>query len=208
MMGTTTTQVSMSKEIELWGDLREEQFKKFLKLLKKTFGKPIIRKRLAIKMVSDTKHKVDTRIKITDGKPEAVQKLGDWDSPTREEITIQLSNNLDALMNIYTVIKNLLPEESRILNIIQVEEYIFDTKQIEIKLAHQIGNKDGYFVELESKSNNAELEEFAKKYEIETKKGKERRAVLDRWNKEINMNGNEMSDKDILMLFIEYLASK
>jgi len=81
------------KEVEIWGIIPAKLFPTIKARITKLLGKPVLKRRLSIE-ISDWNNKhLDTRIRITDGCCELVQKVGAWDNNQKEEIAIPLASN-------------------------------------------------------------------------------------------------------------------
>jgi hypothetical protein len=190
------------QEQEYWGELSASQFHKLLTELPKKNGQPKYAQRLSIKMVDPLNHQVDTRIKITNGIVEIVQKLGDWDNPIREENSFVLPADVTALLGIYQTVKNLLPEKRQLI-LIQHENYHFQLNQVELKLTRQFGQKDVYCFEVEG-SDQQQLDEVCNDTGLKPMQEK-RREILEQWNLEVNLDAGKLTVFELQELFEKYL---
>jgi len=198
------------KEQESWGQLSKVQFSKFYHKFVKTYGKPITRKRLAISFWDPKIGKnVDTRIRITDGKPQIVQKLGRWARTKKWKFTetfLDLPSDVDQIFNTYKILRNLVRRNDS-CRFIQHKNYIFETENFEIKLSKQFGKITKYVFEVELKKPGKHLQKIVKslglyKYTKETDTD-----FWEKWNKTTNLTDEELKEEGVRKLIRKYLLN-
>lgn len=201
------------KEQEIWGLLTEKQFKEFKSVFSREFGDPIRKKRLAIQLWSGKTKKskrVSTRIRITNGKPQIIHKIGDWENSKEwkfKELSINLPQDTKAVFNTFLVLRNITSEDTEIF-IIQHELYLFKNKSVEIKLAKQFGKSKKYIFEVELKKEGQNLEKLVKKLGLAEYMRTTDVAFWDKWNKEVNINVRKITDLKIKNIINSYLYKK
>lgn len=135
-------------ETELIGEISQNTFSKKLSEFKRKFGKPIERKRLAL-MITHIGSKIDTRIRITNGVAEIMQKVQITKETNglriKEEIPFPLNSNIDDILTILKIISNLtIDSKNRIRLVVQIMSYTWSFDEYELKIAHQFGLNDYY----------------------------------------------------------------
>jgi len=199
----------MTEEKELLTILSEDEYKQVLERLQEKFGKPKTQKRLSLQSDDYGQTDIDTRIRITNGKAELMQKVGDWKNITkgksRTEISIPLPSDADVITGLYRIIRNLM-KGPKIENIVmQFESFIWETKDIEIKLTHQFGKGDAYNCEFEVFDNTQKPEDLMNKYYIPINLPTQTEDFWRKWNMKVNLNANELSDEELLEIIKKYL---
>lgn len=195
------------REKESWGLLTKSEFFEFLSKFKKKFGKSKKYKRLGISFwdPSTNKH-LDTRIRITNGKPQIMQKIGKWENRSEldfKEILIDLDKNPEQVFRAYLILSNIIGKRKN-CRFIQHENYIFNTTDFEIKLGKQFGKSVKYIFEIEAKNNKVNLESKLKELNLSRHVLKTDVEFWDSWNKEVNLTGEELNEKQILKLIESY----
>lgn len=199
----------MTEEKELLTILTKDEHKSVLMCLRKKFGKPRIQKRLSLQSDDYGQIDIDTRIRITNGEAELVQKVGDWKNITkgksRTEIAIPLPNDASTIAGLYRIIRN-IKRGSKVENIImQFQSYIWESKNIEIKLTHQFGKSDAYNCEIEVFDNSRSHGDLMKKLGIPVHLPTQTEDFWRKWNEKVNLNADELSDKKLLSIINKYL---
>ena len=192
-------------EEESWGVLTKSQFDHFVKEFTKEFGKPVHSKRLSISFWDHQRNEIDTRIRITDGNAEIMQKIGDIGESKhriRSEQKVNLHSNIEEVFNTYQILRNLIPGNDSCY-IYQYDNYIFKQDNIEIKLTHQIGKSDkfNFEVEADSKRLNKTLIDFG----LEKLVTVTNTEFWDKWNEELNLNDTDLNEEQIRNLIEKYL---
>jgi len=134
-----------------------ERFANFL-------GQPTESRRLSLVIADYDNLTLETKIRITNGKAEVVQKVGDFTATDREEITIKLDGlSAGQLVDLFITYKNFLNDKPNpMLTLIQHENYIFRNDRVEVKLFRQFGNDEFFAFEVEAlvEMEDAELDKF------------------------------------------------
>ncbi|GEM_PF-2296358 len=199
----------MTEEKELLTILSKDEYKQVLDRLKEEFGEPKVQKRLSLQSDDYGQTDIDTRIRITNGKAELMQKVGDWRNITkgksRTEISIPLPSDADVIAGLYTIIRNLM-RGTKIENIVmQFESFIWESEGIEIKLTHQFGRSDAYNCEFEVFEDSCKPEDLMKKYNVSINLPTQTEDFWRKWNEKVNLNANKLSDEELLEIIGKYL---
>lgn len=195
----------MVEEKELLTILSEEEYKKVLARLEKELGKPEIVKRLALQCTDYRWSDVDTRIRITNGKAEIIQKLGDWKNYLRDEIVISFPSDPKIIFDMYRIFRNAMKDEKVLTPIMQYENRIFKQKGFEIKLAYQFGKRDAYNCEVEVFDSNLDPSHLARQFDIPIHLPKHTQDFWEKWNETVNLAANELSGGELLRIIKSYL---
>lgn len=195
-------------EEESWGVLTKEQFEQFLDQFTKRFGVPIHSKRLSFSFWDHTRNEIDTRIRITNGKAEIMQKIGDvgeGQKRVRSEQRVELMSDLNEIFNSYQILRVLIPGTESCY-IYQHDNYIFRQPTFEIKITHQSGKTDKYNFEVEAIGNNIDLSLVLKDlnlFDLTTTTNVE---FWNKWNDELNLRDNDMNQEQIRNLISKSLT--
>ncbi|HTK03593.1 MAG TPA: hypothetical protein VL401_02375 [Alphaproteobacteria bacterium] len=195
------------QEQEIWGVITEDFYNNLLVKAKKEFKNHQIKKRLAISYWNPKMNRnLETRLRITNGQSEIVQKTGAWENQeviNLKEITIPIQNNIETLINSYEVLDNMHPKAPR--PIIQFENEIFISDKVELKLAKQIGKATKYTFELELLDPKLDLLKIAEIYNLRDKITKTDVNFWNKWNKEVTTMSDEISKEELGKLIKKYL---
>lgn len=199
----------MTEEKELLTILSKDEYKRVLNRLKKEFGEPQTQKRLSMQSDDYGQTDIDTRIRITNGKAELMQKVGDWKNITkgksRTEVSIPLPSDSDVVTGLYRIIRNLM-KGSKIENIVmQFESYIWEREGVEIKLTHQFGKSDAYNCEFEVFDDFQKPDELMEKYNVPINLPTQTEDFWRKWNETVNLNADELSEGELLEVIKKYL---
>jgi len=197
--------MTSTTETEILSIISEDDFKKLLGKLRKKHGMPKETIRLAIQCTDYTYQDIDTRIRITDGKAEIVQKVGGWDAKSRVELVTPLAPSVDVVLNAYQTIRNLLKGNEIETSIIQLKSFIFEYSDFEIKLTHQFGKKDVYNYEVEVFNGKLTPLEIASKFEMPINTPENTPEFWKRWNKTVNLSADRLSDTELRSTIANYL---
>jgi hypothetical protein len=195
----------VSDETEIWGELSQNQFQAQLANLIAHYGQPLKSKRLALQADYFDRHDLDTRIRITDGKAELLQKIGAWEATTRQELHVPLPLSAPEILNLYKLLVNQLPPNNRQTNIIQYQNYIFNQPDVEIKLGEQTGKQTAYHYELEAKSLNANLEQKRLDLKLPAPLKQSDEMFWASWNKRVNLDYFDLAETELIDLIEKYL---
>ncbi len=190
----------MTEETEIWGVLTFDQFKAKIAELTKQLGKPQLSKRLSLQADHFKRHDLDTRIRITNGKIELVQKIGQWEAVSRQEIHTPLKLSAPEVLNLYKILINQLPLDNRQTNLIQYQNFIFITPDIEIKLGQQIGKQTVYHYELEANTPSADLEQARNQLKLPDALKQSDESFWADWNQRINLNYYDLEEAELIQL--------
>jgi len=199
----------MTEEKELLTILSKAEYKQVLIRLRKRFGEPRIQKRLSLQSDDYGQTDIDTRIRITNGKAELMQKVGDWKNITkgksRTEVSIPLPSDVDVIAGLYKIIRNLM-RGSKIENIVmQFESYIWGSEGLEVKLTHQFGKSDAYNCEFEVFDSLRKPEDLMKKFNVPINLPTQSEDFWRKWNEKVNLNADKLSDEELLEVIKKYL---
>ena len=199
----------MTEEKELLTILTEDEHKQVLIRIKQEFVEPKIQKRLSLQSDDYGQTDIDTRIRITNGKAELMQKVGNWKNITkgksRTEISIPLPSNAEVIACLYKIIRNLM-KGPKIENIVmQFESFIWESEGIEIKLTHQFGKSDAYNCEFEVFDDSHKPEELMRKYNVPINLPAQTEDFWRKWNEKVNLNADKLTDEELLEIIKEYL---
>ncbi|OGM29500.1 hypothetical protein A2630_00710 [Candidatus Woesebacteria bacterium RIFCSPHIGHO2_01_FULL_44_10] len=199
----------MTEEKELLTILSEDEYKRVLARLRKEFGEPKTQKRLSLQSDDYSQTDIDTRIRITNGNAELMQKVGDWKNITkgksRTEISIPLPSDSNVIAGLYRIIRNLM-KGPKIENIVmQFESFIWETKNIEIKLTHQFGKSDAYNCEFEVLDSSYKPKDLMKKYNVPINSPTQTEDFWRKWNEKVNLNADQLADEELLEIIKKYL---
>lgn len=199
----------MAEEKELLTILAKDEYEQVLTRFKNEFGEPKVQKRLSLQSDDYSQSDIDTRIRITNGKAELMQKIGDWKNITkgksRTEVSIPLPSDSDVVAGLYRIIRNLM-KGSKIENIVmQFESFIWESEGVEIKLTHQFGKSDAYNCEFEVFDDFQKSEELMKKYNVPIDLPAQTEDFWRNWNEKVNLNADELSEEELLEIIKKYL---
>lgn len=199
----------MTEEKELLTILTREQHEDILARFESEFGKPKIQKRLSLQSDDYGQTDIDTRIRITNGKAELMQKVGDWKNITkgksRTEISIPLPADTEVIAGLYTIIRNLMRGANTENIIMQFESYIWERENLEIKLTHQFGKSDAYNCEFEVLDNANSPQKLMEDFQVPIKLPEQTQDFWRKWNEKVNLDANELSDEELLGIIRIYL---
>ena len=190
---------------ELLTILSKEEYGAVLSRLIKEFGEPEVVKRLSLQSTDYRWADVDTRIRITNGEAELIQKVGDWKKQNRHEIIVPLPSESRIIFNAYKIFMNVMRDKEVLTPIIQLENKLFKTKDFEIKLTYQFGKKPAYNCEVEVFDLDLEPEDLAKKYDIPIHLPTQTQDFWKKWNEKVNLNADGLTDEKLLEIIKKYL---
>lgn len=193
------------KEKEYWGIISEEIFNSKIEEFTTKFGQAKNKKRLSLGITDWTRPEIDNRIKITNGKPEFVQKLGDWNTRERDELEIPLIAEVDTIYSFHKAIIHTLNAKDPSYLIIQHDNYLFDTDEVEIKLSHQFGKSDKYNFEVELKTEDGDLDKICSELGLQPDNEIKDKAFWDKWNEELNIDVRDLSKEELKKIIASYL---
>lgn len=199
----------MAEEKELLTILAKDEYEQVLTRFKNEFGELKIQKRLSMQSDDYGQTDIDTRIRITNGRVELMQKVGDWKNITqgksRTEISIPLLSDADVVAGLYRIIRNLMKGPKIENFVMQFESFIWESEGIEIKLTHQFGKSDAYNCEFEVFDDLHKPEELMREYNVPINLPTQTEDFWRKWNKKVNLNADELSDEELLEIIKKYL---
>jgi hypothetical protein len=196
-------------EHEVWGLFPDQEtFESYLSKFIKQYGEPKEKSRLSISFWDpNVENDVDTRIRITNGDAELMQKVGKWQKQDRlqmQEIDIPLPNDVDFIFNMYRVLRNNIPLTTS-PKIIQYRNKLFDTGDYEIKLSEQHGNTTKYTFEVECMNDGEHLLEFVDEINLKQYILKTDPDFWVKWDKEVNLFTDELEEEELKKIIKDYL---
>ncbi|OGZ27962.1 MAG: hypothetical protein A2365_02825 [Candidatus Nealsonbacteria bacterium RIFOXYB1_FULL_40_15] len=195
-------------EEESWGLLTKAQFDLFLDRFTKQFGQPTRSKRLSFSFWDHNRNKIDTRIKITDGRAEIIQKVGTWEGVTkwaRTEQRVSLPSDTQEIFNVYQIFRVLVPGKNT-CHILQHDNFLFKQPGFEIKLTHQYGKTDKYNFEVEANNQKTNLARILDSLGLTKLVTVTDTKFWDKWNGELNLKDTDLSTKQIQDLIKKHLS--
>jgi hypothetical protein len=180
-------------------------FEKSISRFTQEIGQPKKKKRLALQVTDYKRNNLDTRIRITNGEPEIMQKKGEWSGESTFEISIPLAKDPEIILNTHKALRNMLESENVETSIMQMESYIFDTEKFELKFTHQTGKKDIYSFEIEVKDLNLDPKEIAQELELTLDLPGTDADYWRKFNEEVNLRAADLRDEEILAIIKKYL---
>ncbi|MFZ5365748.1 MAG: hypothetical protein ACOZBZ_00460 [Patescibacteria group bacterium] len=194
----------MDTEKELLSIISKEDFNILLEKFKRKFGKPKKTKRLAIQCTDYDYQDIDTRVRVTNGVAEIIQKVGKWNATSRIEIRTPLPPSSDAVFNAYKTLRNLLKRHKIETSIIQLENWVFERANFEIKLTHQFGKKDVYNYEIEVLSDELSPLDIASKFNMPIDSPLTTPEFWKQWNESVNLYADQLSDDELKNIISNY----
>ncbi len=194
-------------EEESWGLLTKEQFESFLAEFTKKYGAPVHSKRLSFSFWDHNRNEIDTRIRITDGKSEVMQKvggIGDQKVRVRTERRISLTSTVEDIFNTYKIFRVLIPGDDSCF-IYQHDNYIFKLPDFEIKLTHQLGKTDKYNFEVEVDTSKQDLNQLLVELDLSDKVTLTNAEFWDKWNEELNLKDIDLEEDKIKEIIQQYV---
>ncbi len=196
-------------EQEVWGLFPSEiEYKKYLGIFTAEYGLPVKKKRLAISFWDpNINNEIDTRIRVTDGKAELVQKCGAWENQTEihmEEIDIPLPSDTQYLFNMYRVLRNNLPLTKSPFTT-QYHNSLFLSPSFELKLTIQHGKKTRYSFEIEKLDDKIDLFVLARENGLEEYLLRTDLAFWNKWAEEMDVHTDDLSEDELKALIEQYL---
>lgn len=195
----------MAEEKEILTILSKDEYNQVLKILTKKFGNPKIVKRLALQCTDYRWADIDSRIRITNGKAEIMQKVGDWKKVDRTELSVAIQSDSLVIFDMYKVFRNMMRDDQVLTPIIQLENRLFETNDFEVKLTFQFGKTDAYNCEVEVFDNNLEPLDIMEKLSIPVHLPEHTQDFWKKWNEKVNLDANKLSDTELLEIISKYL---
>jgi len=199
------------KEIEILSSINKTDFYKKIEEFSKIYT-PKPQKRLGIILSTYEKgNKVDTRIKITNGKAHLVQKFGEGLEASRvnREIDIPLNLDAEALLGLIRSMQNMGKLVSGFTSPLQrYDNILFDIDDVEVKFYKQYNSTNAFYgfeVELQGSDNPDDLQSKCKDLGLETDEIVRDAEYWYNYDKNYNQDSLEMSDGELLKVIQEFL---
>jgi hypothetical protein len=202
----------MSLENEVIGEINKEIFTSKKIEFTKSFGEPSCKKRLGLMVFDRNNPDVDTRVRITNGKAEVMQKiLKNEDGQghyKKDEISFDINSSVDDIFNAFLTYTNLLQEKysnGLIRLLVQTENYIWKVENYELKISYQFGKNDYYTFEIEAINEKCDVKQVQSQLGLiptenhASKERKEFRAT------QVDLNANEMSLEEVRSVIKNYI---
>jgi len=171
-------------------------------------GNPNESKRVSLAIADYDNLTLETKIRITNGKAEVVQKVGEFTATDREEITIKLENlNSEALVDLFRTYKNFLNDKvSPMLTLIQHENYVFKNDRVEVKLFRQFGNDEFFAFEVEAlvEMDDSELDKFCADNGLRVDPDYNNYDSIQNRNSKVNIDLGSIDSKELKSIFDRY----
>lgn len=194
-------------ELEIRGFIPESQFEKIKSKLTEEFGQPRMKHRLSF-VTGDYIHRnLETRLRITNGKFDIAQKVGDVGAVSRQEYEMRFDLPADHILFLFRTAQRLAEQSNdHYAIVLQHENYIFENDEIEVKLYKQFGKEYFYGFEIESKQGDMEsIDNFSKKYDLKPGEDYDSDSVIRKRNTEVNIPADEIGDEQLRDLIKQYL---
>jgi hypothetical protein len=192
-------------ETELWSEISKEDYEEVMAKFFKELGKPLSQNRLAIEICDYSRTDIYTRIRITDGKPEIIQKVGDWNSPTKKELTALLVNKSEDIVNTCRVIQNLLSSDNLQFFVMQFKNQLFKADGYEVKMTDHSTGFYSFEVEVDDESS-LDVFELCERLGLEPDRRKQDGEYWKEFNHRVNIDGSTLSDEELEKIVASYLT--
>ena len=195
-------------ENEIWGEIKKKEFDDHMSKLSEMFGEPKVKHRLGLEINDYNNTVLDTRIRITNGKPVIIQKVGKWDGNgawEREEFELELPKDAKYIYDLYEILSNIVTSDNKQTNTFQNENFIFLTDEYEIKLTHQFGKSDVYTYEIEALRESIDVIEVCKEFGFTVDTSGKDEHYWKAFNLRVNTKREEYSAEEFSELIDKYL---
>lgn len=195
----------MEIERELLGELSAANFAAKQRDFTRLFGQPKKVRRIALQATDFSRHDLDTRLRITNGKQELMQKVGSWQNHTKQELSVELALPAENIVKLLRIIYNSLDSNNIQTNLIQMENYLYDTDELEIKLTCQLGKSEHYNFEIEAKNNQVDIKEFCAKHGLKPDMTERTEAQWKAHNEKVNLDWTKLPEGELVNIIERYL---
>lgn len=194
-------------ETEILGFISSAQYKALLKRLNVSYGEGATTKRLSLQVMDYSRTDIDTRIRVTNGNAEIMQKTGSWESDTRQEVSIDIQNTVQSVIGHWHILSNLLEGTHRKRTIIQTEStsYIVND-EFEVKITHQFGGVDVYSYEIESLKAGVDPRPTAKSLKIPIDTIPKDSKFWEEFNNRVNIDADSLTELELRSIVERYLG--
>lgn len=183
-------------EKEIFGVLTKQQYEHYLKVFTQEFGKVEQKNRISFAFWNSKNKNVDTRIRITNGKAELMQKVGEWenlDQVEMEEIALKLEDDPEEVFLLLRILLNIYVQLAP-MKIMEYKNSIFENSDFEIKLSIQGNAVSKYTFEVELKNPDKDLMKFAEDYGLKDLIIKSDMEFWKKWDAEVNLLTSNTTD--------------
>lgn len=193
-------------ETEVYGLLSKQEFEKFKTELSKNdvFTRKETVKRLSVQITDHARNDLDTRIRITNGQVEVMQKVGNWNAISREELSVGLQVAAEDVFRIFLILDNIMNADTVQKTVIQMENYIFLTNDFEVKLTHQLGGGEAYNFEIETFAEGLDPKDICKEFNLIPDLAPKDAAYWEDFNSRINLDIRKIGQKRLLNIIRSY----
>lgn len=196
-------------EKEIRGFIEKGEFEFTIERFAALLGSPKESKRVSLAIADYDNLTLETKIRITNGKAEVVQKVGEFTATDREEITIKLENlDSEALVDLFKTYKNFLNDKvNPMLTLIQHENYVFKNDRVEVKLFRQFGNDEFFAFEVEAlvEMDDSELDTFCLENGLIVDPEYNNYDSIQKRNSKVNINLGNLDSKELKSILDKYL---
>ncbi|MCX8035405.1 MAG: hypothetical protein N3A71_04015 [Candidatus Dojkabacteria bacterium] len=134
-----------------------------------------------------------------------MQKSGIYSSKYKEEFSAKLLPDAEIILNVYKILRNLVKSDNLQTAIMQMESYVFDTDQFELKFTHQFGKKDVYNFEIEVGDLDLDPRNIATELGLEVDLPEDTPEFWKNWNDAVNLCADQLSDEELIEIFRSYV---
>lgn len=195
-------------ETETYGQLSKQEFEKFKAELSKNsiFTRKETVKRLSVQITDHARSDLDTRIRITNGKVEIMQKVGDWNAASREELSVGLQATAEDVFRVFLILDNILNADTVQKTVIQMESYTFLTDDFEVKLTHQLGGGEAYNFEVETFAEGLDPKEICKEFNLIPDLAPKDAVYWEDFNKRVNLDIRKIGKEQLFDIIRSYCS--
>ena len=158
-------------EKELRGEIDSDTFTQKCAEFTKKYGQPDHYRRLSL-LAIDLDTPVDSRVRITNGQCEIMQKCRvgkSRDMSEKIEISIPIAADPTTVFNAYQILINQLStyQPERLLTITaETENHIWEVSDCEVKMSHLYGNGNFYNFEIEARAPESDIVAVAENLDL------------------------------------------
>jgi hypothetical protein len=134
-----------------------------------------------------------------------MQKIGGWNKELKEELEINITPNINTVPTLFNILNNIISDNLSYKNIIQLENYIFNKGDYEIKLTHQFGNEDVYNFEVEVFNHNLDILKICNDNNLVPDLEKKDNNYWKEYNKKVNLDIKNLDILKIKTIIESYL---
>lgn len=203
----------MPLESEIIGEFNRELFEAKREEFTTKFGAPTVKKRLGLMVFDRNNPDVDTRVRITNGQAEVMQKVKKSEDGSghfvKDEISYAIPSTVDAVYNAFLTYTNLLQakyHQQLIRLLVQTENYVWQLPDYELKISHQFGQNDYYTFEIEALTADCDLARVQETLGLTTTANfasTERKLFR---QSSVDLDADKLSETEIKTIISDYLS--